>query len=323
MGGSRTRSGEQGQAAQRRAAHGPVGLGVAAKRSSGCALGPLRDRDAKHPSAGSGFRGLPGQAGRDLHAGEGLVQEGEEWSRALWGTNRTGGSWERPGSPVARRPPSAHRPGPDHCGSEPDWPPEPLPVKSGTAPSPSLESSPLRVPRVAALWPLGAFPPFLAAEVGTGGLSSACELMLRIMTRATRRFGSAFSRWRLRRDLGEDSRLERLRPGRGSPELSPRGHNPQAFLSRAAAVPTLLQDNLRDGRGAQRRPDNTGVAAVSGDHTGVEGVRGKRTMGVHSSSTWYRRLRYSGAESWSPSCTGSRTSDSRAHSRSGQWNLCT
>ena len=68
--------------------------------------------------------------------------------------------------------------------------------------------------------------------------------MLRIMTRATRRFGSAFSRWRLRRDLGEDSRLERLRPGRGSPELSPRGHNPQAFLSRAAAVPTLLQDNL-------------------------------------------------------------------------------
>lgn len=77
---------------------------------------------------------------------------------------------------VARRPPSAHRPGPDHCGSEPDWPPEPLPVKSGTAPSPSLESSPLRVPRVAALWPLGAFPPFLAAEVGTGGLSSACEL---------------------------------------------------------------------------------------------------------------------------------------------------
>jgi hypothetical protein len=141
------------------------------------------------------------------------------------------------------------------------------------------------------------------------------------MTRATRRFGSAFSRWRLRRDLGEDSRLERLRPGRGSPELSPRGHNPQAFLSRAAAVPTLLQDNLRDGRGAQRRPDNTGVAAVSGDHTGVEGVRGKRTMGVHSSSTWYRRLRYSGAESWSPSCTGSRTSDSRAHSRSGQWNL--
>ena len=176
VGGSRTRSGEQGQAAQRRAAHGPVGLGVAAKRSSGCALGPLRDRDAKHPSAGSGFRGLPGQAGRDLHAGEGLVQEGEEWSRALWGTNRTGGSWERPGSPVARRPPSAHRPGPDHCGSEPDWPPEPLPVKSGTAPSPSLESSPLRVPRVAALWPLGAFPPFLAAEVGTGGLSSACEL---------------------------------------------------------------------------------------------------------------------------------------------------
>lgn len=65
MGGSRTRSGEQGQAAQRRAAHGPIGLGVAAKRSSGCALGPLRGRGAKHPSAGSGFRGLPGQAGRD------------------------------------------------------------------------------------------------------------------------------------------------------------------------------------------------------------------------------------------------------------------
>lgn len=92
VGGSRTRSGEQGQTAQRRAAHGPVGLGVAAKCSSGCALGPLRDRDAKHPSAGSGFRGLPGQAGRDLHAGEGLVQEGEECSRALGGTNRTGGS---------------------------------------------------------------------------------------------------------------------------------------------------------------------------------------------------------------------------------------
>lgn len=65
MGGSRTRSGEQRQAAQRGAAHGPVGLGVAAKSSSGCTLGPLRDRDAKHPSAGSGFRGLPGQAGRD------------------------------------------------------------------------------------------------------------------------------------------------------------------------------------------------------------------------------------------------------------------
>lgn len=206
MGGSRTRSGEQGQAAQRRAAHGPVGLGVAAKRSSGCALGPLRDRDAKHPSAGSGFRGLPGQAGRDLHAGEGLVQEWEEWSRALGGTNRTEGSWEGPGpgsgSPVARRPPLAHRPGPDHYGSEPDWPPEPRPVKSGRAPSPSLESSPgrgapqghgkgpqealpcppsldlpLRVRRVAALWPLGAFPPCLAAEVGTGGLSSACELL--------------------------------------------------------------------------------------------------------------------------------------------------
>lgn len=38
-------------------------------------------------------------------------------------------------------------------------------------------------------------------------------------------------------------------------------------------------------------------------------------------STWYKRLRYSGAESWSPSCTGSRTSDPRVHSRSGQWNL--
>lgn len=85
MGGSRTRSGEQRQAAQRGAAHGPVGLGVAAKSSSGCTLGPLRDRDAKHPSAGSGFRGLPGQAGRDLHAGEGLVQEGEEGSRDLGG----------------------------------------------------------------------------------------------------------------------------------------------------------------------------------------------------------------------------------------------
>lgn len=204
MGGSRTRSGKQGQAAQRRAEHGPVGLGVAAKRSSGCALGPLRDRDAKHPSAGSGFRGLPGQAGRDLHAGEGLVQEGEEWSRDLGGTNRTGGSWEGPGSgsPVARRPPLAHRPGPDHYGSEPDWPSEPRPVKSGRAPSPSFESSPgrgepqghgegpqealrcppsldlpLRVRRVAALWPLRAFPPCLEAEVGTGGLSSACELL--------------------------------------------------------------------------------------------------------------------------------------------------
>lgn len=106
--------------------------------------------------------------------------------------------------------------------------------------------------------------------------------MLGIMTRATLRFGSPFPRRCLRRDLGEDSRLERLRPGRGNPELCPRGHNLQAFPSRAAVVPHPLQDHLRDGRGAQRRPDNTGDAAVPGDHTGVEGVRGKRTMGVHS-----------------------------------------
>lgn len=143
--------------------------------------------------------------------------------------------------------------------------------------------------------------------------------MLGIMTMAILRFGSAFPRRRLRQDLGEDSGLERL--PLGSPELCPRGHNPQVFLSRAAAVPSPLQDHLRNGRGAQRRPDNTGVVAVPVDNTGVEGVRGERTTGVHSPSTWYRRLRYSGAESWSPSCTGSRTSDPRVHSRSGQWNL--
>lgn len=143
--------------------------------------------------------------------------------------------------------------------------------------------------------------------------------MLGIMTMAILRFGSAFPRRRLRQDLGEDSGLERL--PLGSPELCPRGHNPQVFLLRAAAVPSPLQDHLRNGRGAQRRPDNTGVVAVPVDNTGVEGVRGEWTTGVHSPSTWYRRLRYSGAESWSPSCTGSRTSDPRVHSRSGQWNL--
>lgn len=109
--------------------------------------------------------------------------------------------------------------------------------------------------------------------------------MLGIMTRATLRFGSAFSRRRLRRDLGEDPRLERLRPGRGNPELCPRGHNPQAFLSRAEAVPPPLLNHLRDGRGAQRRPDSTGVTAVPGDHAGVEGVRGRRTLGFHSPGT--------------------------------------
>lgn len=56
------------------------------------------------------------------------------------------------------------------------------------------------------------------------------------------RFGSAFPRRRLRQDLGEDSGLERL--PLGSPELCPRGHNPQVFLSRAAAVPSPLQDHL-------------------------------------------------------------------------------
>lgn len=106
--------------------------------------------------------------------------------------------------------------------------------------------------------------------------------MLGIMTRATLRFGSPFPHRRLHRDMGEDSLLERLRPSRRRPELCPRGHNPQAFLSRTAAVPHPLQDHLRDGRGAQKKPDNTGVAAVPGDHTGVEGVRGKQTMGVQS-----------------------------------------
>lgn len=91
---------------------------------------------------------------------------------------------------------------------------------------------------------------------------------LGIMTRATLRFGSPFPHRSLSQDLGEDSLLERLRPGRRSPELCPRGHNPQAFLSRATAVPHPLQDHLRDGRGAQRKPDNTGVAAVPREHSG-------------------------------------------------------
>lgn len=116
MGGSHTRSREQRQAAQRGAAHGPVGLGVAAKSSSGCALGSLRDRDAKHPSAGSGFRGLPGQAGRDLHAGEGLVQEGEEGSRDLGGYEPHWRELGRAGAGLTRRAPTALGP-PPRAGS--------------------------------------------------------------------------------------------------------------------------------------------------------------------------------------------------------------
>lgn len=135
---------------------------------------------------------------------------------------------------------------------------------------------------------------------------------LGIMTRATLRFGSAFPRRRLRRDLREDSRLERLRPGRRHPELCPRGHNPQAFLSSAAAVPPPLQDHLRDGRG---------ISEEARQYWDRCGDRGKQTVGVPSPGTWYRRLRYSSAESWFPSCTGSRTSEPRVHSRSGQWNL--
>lgn len=68
--------------------------------------------------------------------------------------------------------------------------------------------------------------------------------MLRVMTRATLRPGSPFPRRRLRGDLGEDSGLEGLSPGGGHPELCPRGRTPQAFLSRAAAVPPPLQDHL-------------------------------------------------------------------------------
>lgn len=94
--------------------------------------------------------------------------------------------------------------------------------------------------------------------------------VLGVLTRVTLRSGSAFSHRRLRGDLGEDSGLEGLSPGGGSSELYPRGRTPQAFLSRAAALPPPLQDHLRDGRGAQRGPDGTEVSAVRG----FEGARG-------------------------------------------------
>lgn len=114
---------------------------------------------------------------------------------------------------------------------------------------------------------------------GVRGRQAKLTHGLGVMTWATLRFGSAFPRRSLRGDLGEDSGLERLSSGLGSPELCPRGRSPQAFLSRAAAVPPPLQDHLRDGRGAQSGgvADRTGVAA---------GARGKRAMGVRSPSTW-------------------------------------
>lgn len=75
--GSRAGPGQQTQAAQRRAAHGAVGLGVAPERRSSGPLGPLRGRGAEHPPARPGLGpGLPGPGQRDLQKSGGLVRGG-------------------------------------------------------------------------------------------------------------------------------------------------------------------------------------------------------------------------------------------------------
>lgn len=61
------RSRGEGQAAQRREADGPVGLGIAPQRGPRGPLGPLRCRGIKHPPTGPG---RPRRSRRNLHTDE-------------------------------------------------------------------------------------------------------------------------------------------------------------------------------------------------------------------------------------------------------------
>lgn len=86
QGGSGARSLEEGQAAQRREADGPVGLGIAPQRSPRGPLGPLRCGGTEHSPTGPG---RPRRSRRNLHTDE----DRGRWRSALRGERPAEGKW--------------------------------------------------------------------------------------------------------------------------------------------------------------------------------------------------------------------------------------